>query len=348
LALAGRPEESEWLWRAGACAMRGQIFKSAIAVYERFVALRPLLPQLSEACYRLGEAHQALHEDGPAEASYQNCIQTDGPFKYRARYQLALAEIRRANLVDAEQMLEHNLKLLVAEAELDRDAHEKTLYALADVLFQRSDFHMAADRWEQALRLYPVSSGASDARYRLALCYRRLLERESQGAQPVATSDTRSRYGRRFLWLESAQAHFRKLVEDLQAQQAAGPLTEADATLLRKGRFALADCYFDQGHYSAAVPLYIGLANQHPQRIDSLVALQQLYRSYVELMAQPKPEASLDLVLHALKDMREVLKQLDEKPLGSGPEMEKRRELERWLKDEEERLRMLGLDKPPG
>ena len=30
------------------------------------------------------------------------------------------------------------------------------------------------------------------------------------------------------------------------------------------------------------------------------------------------------------------------------PEMEKRRELERWLKDEEERLRMLGLDKPPG
>jgi hypothetical protein len=145
--------------------------------------------------------------------------------------------------------------------------------------------------------------------------------------------------------LETAEAHFQKLVDDLQARQA--PLPEADATLLRKGRFALADCRFDQRHYAAAVPLYISLANQHPQQVDSLVALRQLYRCYLELMAQAKPEATLELVLHPLKDMHEILKQLDESPSQSLPEREKRRELEGWLKDEEERLRAHGLDKPP-
>src|SRR5439155_20557068 len=47
-ALAGQPEEGEWLWRAGTCALEGQALGRALAAYQRVVNLRPPLARLSE------------------------------------------------------------------------------------------------------------------------------------------------------------------------------------------------------------------------------------------------------------------------------------------------------------
>ncbi|HLJ95292.1 MAG TPA: tetratricopeptide repeat protein [Gemmataceae bacterium] len=346
--VAGQPEEGEWHWRAGACAMQGRDFQSAIAAYQHFVKLRPSVVRLSEAYYHLGEAHQAVHEEGPAAAAYQNCIQTDGPQKYLARFQLAVLEMSRGNARMAEEMLDQILTLISAEPEPDREAQAKTLYAVADLLYARREFALAAERWEQALRLYPVDPSAPTARFRLARCYRSLADRDTKNAWPATAPDIRSLYGRQFIWLEKAEAHFQKLVDDLQARQAAAPLSEADVVLFRQVRFALADCRFDERHYAEAVPLYIGLANQHPQQVDSLVALRQLYRCYLELLTQAKPEASPELVLHPLKEMHEILNQLDDSAFQGRPETENRSAWERWLKEEEKRLHEIGLDKPAG
>lgn len=346
LATAGLPEESEWLWRGGGCAMRGQAFRAALTAYEHLFKLRPPLARLSEACYRLGEAHQALREDGPAEKSYQYCIQTNGPFKYLARYQLALVEIGRAKFGAAEEMLEQNLLLMRAEPELDREAHEKTLYALGEVLFSSREFAMAAQYLETLLVQYPTSPNALTARYHAGQCNRGLADRQSKPGNPLDTQ-LRNRGGQFIMRLEQAAAHFQKLVDDLQARPAAASLPEGEATLLRQARRALADCRFDQGHYGEAVPLYIGLANRQPPQVDNVVALRQLYTCYVVLMAQDKPEASSDLVWHALEDMRKVLSQLDESAFQGRPETERRTYLEGWLKAEEKHLQDLGFNKPP-
>src|SRR5437870_435041 len=84
----------------------------------------------------------------------------------------------------------------------------------------------AAERWEEALHLYPVSPTALTARYHLGLCYRGRAERESQNHSPVDAPEIRSHYRSPFGWLVKAAAHFQKLVDDLQARQAVASLPE--------------------------------------------------------------------------------------------------------------------------
>src|SRR5262249_48401499 len=157
--------------------MLGQNFEHAATVYDRFIKLRPPAARLSEAWYRLAETQQALHGVKSAIDSYGRCIEIGGPFCYPARDQHALVGMRGKNLTMAEEMLDHNRELMGAEP--DREAHEQTLYALAELLFLRREFYMAATRWKQALDLYPANPTALTARYRLAQCYRSFADRDS-------------------------------------------------------------------------------------------------------------------------------------------------------------------------
>lgn len=344
-ATAGQPEQGEWLWHAAACSMQGQDFEQAVTAYKRFIDLPAPAARLSEAWYRLGEAQQALHQDAAAEASYTQCIATNGSFAYRARYQLAAAEISRGKFDAAEEMLEQIRDLMerLGVVETEREAHEKTLYALADLLFLRSEFYLAATRWEQALLLYPANPAALTARYRRALCYRKLAEREHQNLHPSHPPDTQPHYRRLFAsWLEMAAAQLHKVIDDLQARQAVAPLTEADATLLRHARFLLADCRFHQGLFTEAIPLYIGLANECHQHVEGLVALRELYFCYSQLTN----EENRTLALHTLKEIRQTLNELDDAAFQNRPEMERRAYWEQWLQSEEARLKALGLDMP--
>src|SRR5207237_4336693 len=118
-------------------------------------------------------------------------------------------------------------------------------------------------------------------------------------SQPNDPPDLQPHYRRQFVMhLAHAAAHFQKLVDDLQARQAAAPLPQGEAALLRQALFGLADCRFDLTSYAEAVPLYIRLANQHPPQVDSLLALRRLSRCYKMM---DKPEISL--LLHSLGEM---------------------------------------------
>jgi tetratricopeptide (TPR) repeat protein len=348
LASADQPEQGEWLWRAGACYSQGQDYPHAIAAYLGFTKLRPPAARLSEAWYRLGETYQVLHQDQNAARAYGICIQTGAPFDNRARYQLAMAEIGHAHVDGAEEKLEQLLHLLEATgAELDRETHAKTLYTLADLAYQRRDFTLAGKRWEQALALYPAHAAARSARYRLGQSYRSLAEREAQELGTVGLPDMRPRYRRQSaLYLEQAAAHLLKLVEDLQARQAAAPLAEHDAALLRQARFALADCNFQLGLYTNAIPIYISLANQCEQPVDGLVALKQLYLCYLTSMSPEKPQENLDLALKTLERMRKLFDQLDSAAFQGRPETESQGYWERWLQWAEGQLK--DLMKPRG
>jgi tetratricopeptide (TPR) repeat protein len=350
-ATIGQSNHKDWLWQAAACFLKGEEFRHAITAYQHFMEVQPRPPsaQLSEAWYRLGEAQRALHDDHSAAESYKKCIEVDGVFAYWARYRHAQIEFTAGHAKDAQEMLEQNLELIEqAGATVDRSVHEKTLFALAEILFWNREFNSAAWHYEKALPLYPASLSAYIARYHLAQCYLHSA-REFQHLQPSDQLSTPNHYRGSFnFYLEKAAVQFQILVDDLQARQATSPLAEADAKMLTQARFALADCRYSLGHFLDAIPIYSSLANQYHQRVEGLHARRELYRCYVALMElEQKPGPNLQLAQDALEDMRQSLDQLDDAAFQGRPEAEQRAVWARWIKNEEETLQRLGFVMPP-
>jgi tetratricopeptide (TPR) repeat protein len=333
-------ERSEWLWQSALCSMQGQDFQHAITAYDGLINLRLAPARLSEAWYRRGQAHQALHQDGLAEEAYTKCIETGGPFAYRARYQLAMEENARGNFFEAEERLKQILDLLAAEPEPDREAQENTLFAYANLLFAQRKFFQAATPYEQALARYPASPSAPYGLYRLGLCYRNRAYHEN--VRPSDPVGFHPRYGSQFaIWLETAAAKFQKLVDDLQARRS---LSDAEVALFRQARFALAECHYALNHYEQAIPLYIGLANEYDQQVEGLVARRQLCRCYVLSMSMTpeKQEENLKLALRTLELMRQTLTQLEATAFRGRPETESKAYFETWLRSQEEDLKALS------
>jgi tetratricopeptide (TPR) repeat protein len=334
-----RSQKARALWRAGNDYLLGHDFVRAVPVLERYIKLPPPAERLGQAWYRLGEAHQALRNRVAASESFRTCIGLPGPFAYRARFQLAQAESEQGHLADAEEGLRHNLDLINRNG-VDPEAHEKSLYALAALVFQRGDYRAAASYWELALPQYPAAAGAWEARFKLGTCYRRLADLESQSLRPGEASVPTSQDHYRkhfFIWLEKAGAQFQKLTDDLQARQKAEPLTAAEATLLRDASFALAECRFEQRHYDEAIRLYNGLAQRYRNQVDELIAIKQIYRSYVV----PYPP-DLDKARATLQRAHFTLNSMEDSAFTGRPGDHSKKAWEKWLKDAQQELSRYG------
>jgi tetratricopeptide (TPR) repeat protein len=329
-AAASAATKFDFYFHAAQDYAQGQDFNHAITALEQVLKLNPPLERQNEIWYRLGEAHQALHHTDAAAKAFRNCIGGNGPFAFRARYQLSLMD----KPADAEAALLQNLDLMRLEP--DREAEEKTLYRLAYLLYQRGDYRMAAQRWEQALRDYPANAGANLARYRLGDCYRQLAELENRNRGPSAPfrDVTDGHHYKQYVyWQKKAEANYLKLVDDLEALQAARGLAEADATMLRQARFALADCEFDSGNFDEAIRLYNNLARQYQNQVDGLRAVRSLYQCFV-VRIPPDP-----INAHAtLQRAREMLNNLDDNAFAGQPPSQGRAAWEMWLREQSKSL----------
>jgi tetratricopeptide (TPR) repeat protein len=330
-------EQAQWLWQASACFSQAQDLAHVTAALERFLQLPSPAERLSEGWYRLGQAQQTLHNDIAAEKSYQRAIaeKSDSAFAYRARYQLAAIKIAHGHRQEAEEILQHNLAQMLIKP--DPEAQEKSLFAYAEQLYSRGDYRMAAERWEQALTLYPGNADGAAARFRLGQSYRHLAEMEYHSLRPAERlpgEDVQRHYRRQFnYWLEKAAANFQKLIDDLQVRRGGGPLSEAEALILRRARFALADCRFDQGQYTEGVRLFDSLAQEYQKQVDGLIALKNLWSCYVV----PRP-ADLDKAAATLKRARIFLEALDEAAFKDRPEAETRKGWQQWILQAEQQL----------
>jgi len=328
-ATADRSAKADWLWRSAECYRHAGDHGRVVNALDQFIALRPPLERLSEAWFRLGEAHQALREGTAADTSYRRCIETSGPFEYRARYQLAVSEIEKGNLANAEDQLTMILEQL--RSDTDREAHENTLYLLAEVLYRRANYRTAALRWEQALMLYPASPNALMGRFGLADSYQRLADFENQNRRGLTLDETNHYHKHYTIWLEKAAANYQKLVDDLEAKRMKGSLTDAETLLLRNSLFRLAACRFDRGQYDEATRLYDGLASRYQQSCDGFLALKQLYMCQVMVVPLDKPQR--DRARATLQRARALLNGLDDSAFQNRPPSESRQESERWLKE---------------
>src|SRR5262249_893616 len=132
---AKTPEtQADLLWRSAKDYLDGQDAAHALPVLERFVTLPASPEKLGEAWYIRAQALRSLHNDTAAQADYRHCIKFPGRFAYRARYQLAMAEIDRKNLEEGESILTQNLEMSKTDPGHDPEAQEKSLFALGHLL----------------------------------------------------------------------------------------------------------------------------------------------------------------------------------------------------------------------
>jgi tetratricopeptide (TPR) repeat protein len=330
---AGGAVKPDCLWRAALNYEEGRDFTRAVLVLNRYLTLPPPPDRLGEAWYRLGLAHQALHNTAGSAISFKKCIEAQsGAFAFRARYELAIIELREGHADEALETLQQNLKLMVVVA--DPEAHEKSLFALADLLYRRGQYGVAAFHWEQALTLYPGNPDASMARYRLADCYYHRAREEIKSSLPGEVSAPQSLKQYR-LWLEKAAANYQKLASDLEARRAKISLSGADSALLAQALFGVANCRLDLGAYDEAIRLYDNLANRYQHQTEGLIAARRLYWCYLaDISSDPlhqNARASLERV-------KLLFYSLDERAFVGRSDLESRSEFEKWLKDAQQQM----------
>ncbi len=314
-AVKGSAPQAERLWLAAAGHLECGDPARAVIVLERFLALGGHAPErFGEAWYLLGRAQEQRMRSADAEAAYRRCITYRGRFAYRARYQIAEAELARGNTDSAVDMLEQNRKQLGVDP--DPEALEKSLYLMGHLLFQRRDYPGVRPLLEQAVRDYPASGQAPRGRLELAETYRQLAVQENQNVVRGGnlTPQTREHYlKQRRMWLEKAVEQYEGLSQVLTVDpKSAATLSQAEQVHVY---FSVADCRFNLGEYATALKLYDDLADRYQGRLERLSALGGTARCYAA-------QRDFDRFRSRLDDIRVALKNVDDQT---------RREWEQWL-----------------
>src|SRR5207253_8427124 len=73
--------------------------------------------------------------------------------------------------------------------------------------------------------------------------------------------------------------------DELAQKGQAGPLPDAEAVLLRRAEFGIAECHFDMTDYPEALRLYQALQRRYRGKVEALIACNRIWR-LVGLMTQ--------------------------------------------------------------
>jgi tetratricopeptide (TPR) repeat protein len=321
--LADPAEQADWLWRSAQNYLAGQAQMRALPVLQRFLAL-PVSPRrLGEGWYLRGEAFQSLGNHVAAQADFRHCIKFPSPFAYRARYQLAMYQLESKDYAEAEETLRQNLQLMETDSEKETVAHEKTLYALAHLLFDQRNYRPAFDLLEKALESYPDNPNSPAARFRLGQAAMHLADQAGQKINEAKDPAARTHWRlERQRWLETAAAHFGRLSADCANRS----LSPDEERMARQAAFAVAGCRFDLGQFDEALRLYEELARRHRNQVEELIALRHVWQCHGVKFQPDHARRTLDAV-------REALRQLPDSAFDNTADLRTRRWWEEWLRE---------------
>jgi tetratricopeptide (TPR) repeat protein len=325
-------DKAKGMWLGATCYLQGRHHSQAGALLKRYISLERQTDKLGLAWFSLAEVHRALGDEPSAQAAYLKCLEYPSPLAYRARYQLALADIEQARaekdpkkLEDAEKALEQNLDLMRFAP--DEEAYEKTLIALADLAMQRGAFRLASIRLQEVLDRYPGNGRQIQIRLDLADCFRRLAALEDQNLRKGYSLNEEAQLHyreQRRQWLQKAVGHYQKLADDLATRGPAGRLSAGDEAIMQKAQLSAAECHFEQGQYLEAAFFFDKVVVRYPHEGVALKALREMTRCYWILRDDAKRNETLQR-LHA------VLRDLPDQAFSAAPDMPSRQEWEQWL-----------------
>lgn len=315
-------EQIEACWRSGQCYLAAKDVARAAAALERFVTLAKDEPRLAQAWFSLAETEAAVGHKEQARLAYYKCIEFPAtPYAWRARYQLALEEIERKNYVEARDILKQNLTS--AGPNIDREAHEKSIYKMAGLLLLTQAHDEAIWYLKEASRQYPNNANGLNARDHLADCYRRLAEQTQRKIEELNTikldnmtperraaleemKAQQERTGRQ--WIEQAISVYQNLIDELNRKAAQKPLSGDESVLKRKAVFGIADMHFDLNNFSEALRRYQRLQQDYPKQVEGLIACNRIWHCVSVMVETPEQirlarDAAQKAVLKARADL---------------------------------------------
>jgi tetratricopeptide (TPR) repeat protein len=305
-------QRADRLWRGMKCALAayrpGPDAVTAARLLRELDQTGGAEAQVCEGWYLLAEAQRAAKEDQATLQSLEECVRHQGKFAYRARYGIARDKILHGDIDGAQTDLLTNLQLLPMD--MDREAHENTIFELASLLYHRREYRQAASRFEDALELYPNSPRALDGRFLLAESYRHLAEQAAENVRDIERLKMVNSNGEEFYrkqysqYLTDAAIHYNELSDLLSKTLDRRKLTPEEEMLLRSSMFSAANCRVQQGGADIALPLYSSLAELYHDRVDRLHALAGKRQCYF-LLAAREPDATKRADLE--KNARDVL-----------------------------------------
>jgi tetratricopeptide (TPR) repeat protein len=292
-------EGADLFWRSARCFLEALDVDRAADVLVQLDGIDHDDPRLPEGWFLLAETLRgtgllannvdAKSRFALAEQAYNRCMQyATSPFAARARYQLAQDAAEKRDWKRAEEILQPNL----LGVDQDRDAHEKSLYQMAWIKLQQSDFDRALFFLEQATGRYANNPRALLARSQIAECHRRLADQAYDKEQAfwkeksnIALSEEdklqldemifQQRDTRRNRLREAGKV-YQALIDDLRDRQRERELTDFESALSRRASLGLAECHHDQGLYIEALRLYQALVQKHRARIETLIACERI------------------------------------------------------------------------
>lgn len=335
-------DQAEALWLSAQLFMQGHDPAAALRVLERCVAFPDAsAEQLGEAWYAMAEAYQAQENTAATAAAYRECIKYPSPFAFKARYQIALAHMDKQEDEQAEEVLTQNLALMQSDA--DREAQEKSLCTLADLLLKRNNYAQAVVRLRQVLERYPENANALKRRFQLARCCQKLGDQEKKRMkidEPVSP-EAQSHYDRQAMqWWEEAVQNYLKIIDELAVRPADRSPTRDEEVLGRQANFAYAECRFSQQVYDDAFRVYESMAARYHHQVDGLVALWNLYHRF---LYRNQPAKAWE----AYQRLQVMVQEMDDKAFDGGAETRTRQWWEAWLlKTKEEFTKLHGPTTP--
>jgi hypothetical protein len=340
-------DQPRTLWQSASCFLQGEEHPRAAAVLEQFVQYNVPDEWRGEGFFTLAEARLTLSQREPdraadwkrsAREAYLKAIEYPGPFACRARYQLALAELEhkpadtadeRQHLDQVEALLQQNLEPKVAL--LAPDAHEKSLFRLASLLFRRRNFDQAYLRLQEAVDRYPANPNILLTREQLAECFHQLAYQEINFLSGDVKQDAHLYHRRKKdLYLDKALASYEKLIDDLKKLEKTGKLTAPARAVLTKALFAIPDCRFEKGEYEEALRQSRELAERYAGKVESLTAYQNIWRC-------AGAKGWMDEARKAMDKARATLESLPEEAFRGSPTT--KQEWQNWIKSRGEFLR---------
>ncbi len=300
-------EQGKYVW---ASALAYQSAKDPVKVMERlekFVKLNVEPAKLGEAYYRLGDVFLQGNDNVSATKNYRLCIREgETHFAHLARYQLAMIALKEGRVDEALGMLSINIKNVRYED--DPEALAQSLFALADLWYQRSDHHAVCRTLEVALGRFKENPKFKDnpevtrARFQLADSYRQIALRESdliltESMDPDSRATFMAEHRR---LLRQAAEEFASLDAYLASEAGKEQLTakqRADVPAIT------AKCWFQLGEYDKALAINERLIAQFPDQLQGLDALGRAVECHAK-------KGQIDMIRQRLIQIRQLLPKL--------------------------------------
>jgi hypothetical protein len=281
--------------------------QQTMAVLRKFVEL-PLQPESkAEAWFTLGEMQRQLNQPEAVE-SYKMCVACNNEvFANRARLQLADLAVQKKELDDAEQIYQQIIK---GAPVVDRPTHERAMWKLARLLFDRQKYGEAAVKCSELFQQYPAHPQVLSAQELWGECYRLLAADALKMAETPEVQDTGKKPYYLQQWrdnLERACDVYQQLADELEARAKGGKaLPPVEEALWRKAQFVVADCYFDlPNNLDVAFQRYQKLFQRYSKDADGLWACKGLYGCFF-YASQAYRHPNLELMRFAAEDAVET------------------------------------------